>query len=767
MIAEGNLEREGDAVRQRVDIETESLDSPDRRFSEPVRVRLNIYTKDAPAPEDTEPHGSPDLPITATSMRLLRYGQRVRFAAELISPRNFRNPGAFDYVSYLREQGISATASVRFGGIELLPGFSGSRLGHWRARVHRSIVDRIHRLWPEPTSDLIAAMAIGERAFVERNERLDFQRTGTYHALVVAGLHIGILAGFVLWLLRCIGLGDLLSSACAMTLVFSYAAVTGEGPPVWRAALMFAVYLVTRLLYRRHAMLNAISIAALCLLASDPALLFTASFQMTVLCVALIAGIALPVLEHTIQPFIAGLRNLDALAYDRALPAVVAQFRIDLRILGERLSAFLPHWLAQVSLLLGFRCAFAIAGLSTISAAMQFGLALPMAYYFHRATAVALVANLMVVPLMELLMPAAALAIAISYASLWIATLPAALAAFALSGIAQSVHWLGGIRAGDLRLATPDKFVVAASAGCIVAAVLAVRRGKWSIAASVGFLLVSSFSVWKVYPRPDIQPGVLEVTALDVGQGDAILLALPAGGKVLVDAGGFPFWTHSQMDIGEDVVSPYLWSRGITGLDAVVLTHAHEDHMGGLPSVIANFHPRELWLPEGLSHDEIPSVIAATTKYNVKLVELRAGDAFDLSGAKFRVLAPDPGFPVRVSHRNDESLVMKISVGKTSALLEADAEKGTERLVSTEQPGADLLKVAHHGSASSTEEALLAAVHPQFAVISVGARNVYHHPRAQVLDRLEKAGVSTYRTDINGGSTFYLDGQRVIPAPPR
>jgi competence protein ComEC len=133
-----------------------------------------------------------------------------------------------------------------------------------------------------------------------------------------------------------------------------------------------------------------------------------------------------------------------------------------------------------------------------------------------------------------------------------------------------------------------------------------------------------------------------------------------------------------------------------------------------------------------------------------------------------RVLAPDPSRPVHLAgkskdstHRNDESLVMKITFGKTAALLEADAEKGTERFVSTEDPAADVLRVAHHGSASSTNEDLLAAVKPRFAVISVGTRNVYHHPRAEVLERLQQVKALTYRTDLDGATCFYWDGQMV------
>src|SRR6266851_10504573 len=412
---EGRFRESGpDEIRQTLDVQTEEIATQDNT-SVPAHsgVRLGIYSPRTAASQ---------LSAASPASRLFHYGERIRLPVKLKLPRNFHNPGAFDYEGYLAENGIAALGSAKVADVESLPGFSGTRLELWRTRIHSSIIAKVHALWPPPQAALLDAMLIGEDAFINRDTRVDFQRSGTYHILVVSGMNVSILAFVVFWTLRRIRVSDVPATLLTIFFCVAYAFLTEVGAPVWRATLMCAIYLGTRLLYRDRAMVNALGAAALGLLVFDPRQLFTASFQMTFICVLIVAAIGLPMLERTSAFYRRALANWDSDDYSQSLPPGVAQFRVDMQLIAGRLARFVGERWSRRLVRFAARFGFGVFDLLFISAVMQLGLALPMAYYFHRAITVGLPANMRVVPLTELMMPAAVAALALGYVSLWLAS---------------------------------------------------------------------------------------------------------------------------------------------------------------------------------------------------------------------------------------------------------------------------------------------------------------------------------------------------------
>jgi len=230
---------------------------------------------------------------------------------------------------------------------------------------------------------------------------------------------------------------------------------------------------------------------------------------------------------------------------------------------------------------------------------------------------------------------------------------------------------------------------------------------------------------------------------------------------MLVDGGGllqFGKTRKSNLDVGEDVVSPYLWSRGIKTLDVVVATHPHEDHIGGLPAVLDNFRPKELWVG---TNPSVP-LLARARELGIRVVEKSAGEELDFSGARMLILSPPPDY-FSDKPGNNDSLAFQVSYGSRTFLLTGDMERPMEtRLLGNGLlKHADVLKVGHHGSKTSSTLLFLDAVSPSLAIVSAGFENSFGHPHPDVLKRLRDRHAALLRTDLDGLITVSTDGRRM------
>jgi competence protein ComEC len=691
----------------------------------------------------------------------LRYGQNIELDARVRKPRNFGNPGAFDYARYLARQDIFWTASGAASTVRILPGRCGSPFQKAVMDLRALVLARIRRLYPGDTyrSGMMQALMIGQSFQLERVWTQYYRETGTFHALVISGTHVAILAAFFLFFLRVCFVPESLALLLTVVAAWFYALLTGWLAPCTRAASGLTLVLIAGYFYRERRPLNLLAAVALGFLLFDPEQMFDASFQLTFLAVAFLGAFATPLIRATSGPLARGLQDLGDTGRDIHLAPRVAQFRIEMRQLAETVSrvAHLPPRAGTLAVAVTGRLLLFFYEITVISAVIQAGLALPMVVYFHRVGLSGLSANAFVVPLMGLAVPLGFVAVFTGW--VWVAKI-----AGVLLWLSQKVvYWHAGVEPA-WRIPTPPVWLGVAFSAALIAAALA--RGRWwRTGTALAVAVFLALLLWHPFP-PDLHPGELEMTAIDVGQGDSIFVAFPDGKRMLVDGGGIPAFgqqTRSQLDIGEDVVAPYLWDRGIRSLDVVVLSHAHEDHIGGLPALVDDFHPRELWTGATPDSPTWQTLRARAAAHGVKIVPMHFPRRFAFGGAEIEVLAPPADYVPTDSPKNNDSLVLRLGYGRNGFLLPGDAERPIERemLAEDEIRRTDVLKVAHHGSRTSSTEDFVSAVEPVFAVISVGVDNSYGHPNRDVIERLRQHRAVVYRTDQDGLITVRSDGYRL------
>jgi competence protein ComEC len=651
-----------------------------RRWA-PERARLLVVTERV---DDVPRVGL--IQVTAYGvLPSLTEGQRVAAPLRLRRATGFRNPGTYDYTAHLARDGIYVVATTPADSVATLdePG------SPWPVRVRRESVEAIGRALPPASAALLAGLLLGDRTELPRDIDDAFRRAGVYHVLAVSGFNVGILAASVWALCRLLRLPHRPSAVTAIVVVIGFALVVGPEPSVVRAVVMAVLVLVASLLERDASVTNSLALAALAILAVRPSDLFDPGFQLSF---AATLGIVIAPLPRRA---LVGTLAVSAAAQLAVLPISLTHFN-QLSTIGVVANLGVVP-LAGVATVVGL-VAVGLSFISETIAAVAFDAVWPV-----------------LLALRGIVMLAAKVPGAVIY-------LPApgwpAVTCY-VAGLASLLLWCGN--RGPAGRIPGDGETRAGFVG-------EPRRSRVFLFLGIALLVLAvGFAAWPLVRPAD---GLLRLTVLDVGQGDAIVVEMPDGRALLVDAGsGGPM----RLDVGERVVAPFLWNRGILRLAGIAVTHDDNDHAGGTSAVRRLFSIDEEW-----------TAASPPTPRRFGRAEI----------------VPLPSTTVTTGRRNEAALVLRIDMGLASFLLTSDIGMPRERELAASGARLDstVLKVAHHGSRSSTSAEFLRAVAPRLAAISVGARNAYGHPDPGVMARLAVAGAEVYRTDRDGALMFETDG---------
>ena len=633
------------------------------------------------------------------------FGCRLRVRGNLILPRQPGNPGEFDRVMYER----SRKTDFYLENIDQIDTIAqAGKLSLYMEKIRKRCISIISEIFPQKEAGVIEAMLMGDKENLDEEIKSGFQAAGISHVMAISGLHISML-GAGLWnALKWIGMPLPLSSACSLLLLAGYGMLIGNPTTAVRALFMFGMTLGAKLLGRTYDFLSALAMAGILLLLDNPDLLMDSGFQMSF---AAVIGMGTYVEKQ--KELWRSLKR--GKKWKRFYDKIISGFSI---------------WIFMLPVVL---------------------------HAFYQVSVIGIVCNLLILPLMPVVLGSGFLSLLLGYQG----TGPGSLAGIPAYGIVRMYEYLGEMaECIPLGVWTPGKpsflAIIIYYIGFMWACILCSKMNEKKTGKSTGKILMIQAAAllsgiflmaapWKKESR---------ITVLDVGQGDGIVLQAEKT-QILIDGG-----SSSREKVGKYVILPFLRHQGISQLEAIILTHPDEDHVNGAIEVLEEskkgwLSVEQVFMPGWMEETEEGKQICllaeeAGTVYGF----LEAGDELSVGKTKIRILHPkNENYSQR---ENEGSIICTWETKSTKVLLTGDIPADEEKIILGELPECDILKVAHHGSNSSTSEELLEKVHPRAALISCGKNNRYGHPGKETMKRLEKEECEIWRTDMEGALTVTI-----------
>jgi len=642
----------------------------------------------------------------------MKPGFKVEVKGTYSKGKEKRNPGEFDYNAYLNSINILGIITINnpddIDVIDTTPDTFDNLI--FLARKY--VDDQLKLLYDNNTAGLLRGLLLADRSEIDYETKTQFINSGVIHVLAVSGLHVGFIAAIIIILLGRFNI--YLRSIVTIFGLLAFMFFTGVPPSVFRATVMAIVIILAFITNRSTNIFNSLAIAALIILIISPGEIYSPGFQLSFSAVLAI-GVIYPLINF-----------------------YVSKFRIK--------SNFLRY------LILFFAVSFA-AQLGTLPFTL---------IYFGKISVIALFTNLLVIPAIGLIISLAVTSlifnVVLSSAALYFAQTNMMVS----NCVLEVIKFIGSLNFSHIKISAYSTFDVIIFYLFLTILIISVRKFK-SIKAILFLLLftiVNIFLFSSIDDKPLLPENELSVMAIDVGQGDAILIKFPDKKTALIDAGQATYY----YDNGERVIIPLLNYLGIEKIDYGFVSHIDLDHYGGFVSLILNNRVEHIFKPK------IDSSLQKDLRFEKFLKERNIEftyydhQSMHLDNSRIYILNDERDENVYDLSSNDNSGMIKIVYGNSSFLFTGDAGIKSEHILINNYNNfldVDVLKVGHHGSKTSSTKEFIKFTSPEYAIVSAGINNKFGHPSQVILDRLQENGSTIFRTDISGAILLIGDGENL------